>query len=114
MYQGYAIVYNKEWRECKFFNSALANRNIIQAIGVILKLLVATLKKKKDIAIRIGLSIKFIQVFGKMLQENLNEHFGQPNNFNDVFYLLNTSNILSFPHVININIMNEIFYILSL
>lgn len=45
MYQGYAIVYNKEGRECKFSNSALANRNIIRATGVILKLLVATLKK---------------------------------------------------------------------
>ena len=47
MYQGYAIVYNKEWRECKFSNSALANRNIIRATGVILKLLVATLKTNK-------------------------------------------------------------------
>ena len=107
MYQGYAVVYNKQWREYKFSNSALANRKIIWATGVILKLLVATLKKKKiGIAISIGLSKKFIQVFGKMLQENLDEHFGQPNNFNDIFYLLKTSNILSFPHVININIMN--------
>ena len=47
MYQGYAVVYNKQWREYKFSNSALANRKIIWATGVILKLLVATLKKKK-------------------------------------------------------------------
>ena len=50
MYQGYAIVYNKEWRECKFSNSALANRNIIRAKRRKTRINYAKIAKNKKLA----------------------------------------------------------------